>query len=172
MFGCLLFRCSRYIPLLSTIVSLFGAGAAPFFYGSGSGSAQTVSAAPAPAPAPTKMCRLRRLRLRLRLRIPASNTLTGSVVETRHDSMSTLHDSKMEKTHRAFSFELVAQGTGFITEKPSRANGIEPATSDMQFDRPSASRHLRHGRGPTGEQYYSVLLCSPASSTNAWSWSM
>ena len=85
----------RYIPLLSTIVSLFGAGAAPFFYGSGSGSAQTVSAAPAPAP--TKMCRLRRLRLRLRLRIPASNTLTGSVVETRHDSMSTLHDSKMEK---------------------------------------------------------------------------
>ena len=42
----------------STIVSLFGAGAAPFF------------TAPAPAPAPTKMCRLRRLRLRLRLRIP------------------------------------------------------------------------------------------------------
>ena len=38
----------------STIVSLFGAGAAPFF------------TAPAPAPAPTKMCRLRRLRLRLR----------------------------------------------------------------------------------------------------------
>ena len=61
----------------------------------------------------------------------------------------------------------MAQGTGFITEKTSRANGIEPATSDMQFDRPSASRHLRHGRGPTGEQYYYVLLCSPASSTNA-----
>ena len=40
----------------SVIVSLFGAGAAPF-YGSGSGSEQTVSAAPAPAP--TKMCRLR-----------------------------------------------------------------------------------------------------------------
>ena len=39
----------------STIVSLFGAGAAPFF------------TAPAPAPAPTKMCRLRRLRLRLRI---------------------------------------------------------------------------------------------------------
>ena len=37
----------------STIVSLFGAGAAPLFYGSGSGSGseQTVSAAPAPAPA-------------------------------------------------------------------------------------------------------------------------
>ena len=59
----------------SVIVSLFGAGAATFFYGSGSGSGseQTVSAAPAPAPGPTKMCRLRRLwlRLRLRLRIPA-----------------------------------------------------------------------------------------------------
>ena len=54
----------------SVIVSLFGAGAATFFYGSGSGSGseQTVSAAPAPAP--TKMCRLRRLRLRLLLRIP------------------------------------------------------------------------------------------------------
>ena len=63
------------IPLLtfryfSTIVSIFGAGAARF-YGSGSGSEQTASAAPAPAPAPTKMCRLRRLRLWLRLRIPA-----------------------------------------------------------------------------------------------------
>ena len=55
----------------STIVSLFGAGAALFFYGSGSGSGsgQTVSAAPAPAPASTKTCRLRRLRLRLRLRL-------------------------------------------------------------------------------------------------------
>ena len=41
----------------STIVSLFGAGAAPFF------------TAPAPAPAPAKMCQLRRLRLRLRLRL-------------------------------------------------------------------------------------------------------
>ena len=63
----------------STIVSLFGAGAAPFFYGSGSGSGseQTVSAAPAPAPAPAKMCRLRRLRLRLRLRlrIPVSDAM-------------------------------------------------------------------------------------------------
>ena len=66
----------------------------------------------------------------------------------------------------------LAQGTSFITEKTSRANGIEPATSGMQFDRPSAPRHLRHGRGPTGEQYYSVLLCSPASSTHAWFWSM
>ena len=38
----------------STIVSLFGAGAAPFFYGSGSGSGsdQNVSAPAAPAPAP------------------------------------------------------------------------------------------------------------------------
>ena len=48
----------RYIPLLSTIVYLFGTGAEKGFYGSGSGSgsgsAQTVSAtlAPAPAPAP------------------------------------------------------------------------------------------------------------------------
>ena len=46
----------------STIVSLFGAGAAPFFTAPGSGSEQTVSAAPAPA----KMCRLR-------LRIPDIN---------------------------------------------------------------------------------------------------
>ena len=59
----------------STIVSLFGAGAAPFFNGSGSGSGseQTVSAAPAPAPA--EMCRLRRLRLRLR--IPGCQTFWG-----------------------------------------------------------------------------------------------
>ena len=42
----------------STIVSLFGAGAAPFF------------TAPAPAPAPSKPFRRLRLRLRLRLRIP------------------------------------------------------------------------------------------------------
>ena len=41
----------RHIPLLSTIVPLFGAGAAPFFYGSGSGSDQNVSAPAAPAPA-------------------------------------------------------------------------------------------------------------------------
>ena len=41
---------------LSTIVSLFGAGAAPFF------------TAPAPAPAPSKPFR----RLRLRLRIPSA----------------------------------------------------------------------------------------------------
>ena len=62
----------RYV---SIIVSLFGAGAAPFFSGSGSGSEQTVSAVPDPAPAPTKMCRLQRLRLRLRLRIPGCNPL-------------------------------------------------------------------------------------------------
>ena len=48
----------------STIVSLFGAGAALFFLWLRSGSEQTVSAAPAPAPA--KKCRLR-----LRLRIPS-----------------------------------------------------------------------------------------------------
>ena len=42
----------------STIVSLFGAGAAPFF------------TAPAPAPASSKPFRRLRLRLRLRLRIP------------------------------------------------------------------------------------------------------
>ena len=51
------------LPLIheSSTTLLFGAGAAPFFYGSGPGSEQTVSA----APAPTKMCRLRRLRFRL-----------------------------------------------------------------------------------------------------------
>ena len=44
----------------STIISIFGAGNAPFFT--------------APAPAPTKMCRLRRLRFQLRLRIPVAWT--------------------------------------------------------------------------------------------------
>ena len=47
------------VSFLATIVSLFGAGAAPFLT--------------APALAPTKMCRLRRLRLRHRLRIPDQN---------------------------------------------------------------------------------------------------
>ena len=49
----------------STIVSIFGAGAAPFF------------TAPAPAPAPSKPFRRLRLRLRLRLRIPAFNIYSG-----------------------------------------------------------------------------------------------
>ena len=72
----------------STIVSLFGAGAAPFFYGSGSGSEQTVSAAPAPAP--TKMCRLR---LRLRLRIPATGIMLNveNIVVTSLPT-ATIHD--------------------------------------------------------------------------------
>ena len=51
-----LFAISLLAFLFSTIVPLFGAGAAPFF------------TAPAPAPAPSKP--FRRLRLWLRLRIP------------------------------------------------------------------------------------------------------
>ena len=66
----------------------------------------------------------------------------------------------------------LAQSTSFITKKRAatmESNRRPPACNST---RPSAPRHLRHGRGPTGEQYYSVLLCSPASSTNAWFWSM
>ena len=72
-------------PYFSIIVSLFGAGAAPFFRlrlrlrlrakrfggsGSSSGSDQNVSApaAPAPAPAPALSKAFRRLRLQLRFR--------------------------------------------------------------------------------------------------------
>ena len=56
----------------STIVSLFGAGAAPLFT------------------APTKMCRLRRLRLRLRLRIPAVNSYFWSKSEEHDITLTSL----------------------------------------------------------------------------------
>ena len=47
--------------------------------------------------------------------------------------LSTLHDFKMKKkTRRAFRFELVAHDTGFITEKPRRATGVEPAIPGIQ----------------------------------------
>ena len=47
--------------------------------------------------------------------------------------MSTLHDFKMKKkTRRAFRFELVAHDAGFITEKPRRATGVEPAIPGIQ----------------------------------------
>ena len=48
--------------------------------------------------------------------------------------LSTLHDFKLrrKKTRRAFRFQLVAHGTGFITEKPRRATGVEPAIPGIQ----------------------------------------
>ena len=46
--------------------------------------------------------------------------------------LSTLHDFKMKKTRRAFRFELVAHDTGFITEKPRRATGVESAIPGIQ----------------------------------------
>ena len=45
----------------------------------------------------------------------------------------------MKKTRRAFRFELVAHDTGFITEKPLRATGVEPAIPGIQVS-VSASR--------------------------------
>ena len=36
------------------------------------------------------------------------------------------------QTRRAFRFELVAHDSGFITEKPRRATGVEPATPGIQ----------------------------------------
>ena len=75
----------------STIVSLFGAGAAPFFYGSGSSFEQTVSAAQAPAP--TKMCRLRELRLWLC--IPAFNHLRSAYNHPK--PISTMKNTNLSK---------------------------------------------------------------------------
>ena len=47
--------------------------------------------------------------------------------------LSTLHYFKIKKkTRRAFRFELVARDTGFITEKPRRATGVEPAIPGIQ----------------------------------------
>ena len=66
------------------------------------------------------------------------------------------------KNAPCFQLRTVGSGHRFHNgKKPSRANGIEPATSGMQFDRPSASRHLRYGMGPTGERYYSVVPLRP-----------
>ena len=66
------------ISFFATIVSLFGAGAAPFL----------TAPAPAPAPAPTKMCRFRRLRLRLRLRLRISDRNYYFML---HDNLSAIH---------------------------------------------------------------------------------
>ena len=75
-----------------------------------------------------------------------SSIYRRSAIQTMHDSMSTLHDFEVENTRRAFRFELVAHDwwsgrTGFITEKPCRATGIEPATLGVQTKRLSCLRH-------------------------------
>ena len=59
-------------------------------------------------------------------------TFTGEVRLKPRTILSTLHDFKMKKTRRAFRFELVAHDTGFITEKPRRATGVEPAIPGIQ----------------------------------------
>ena len=47
--------------------------------------------------------------------------------------MRTFHDFKMKKkTRRAFRFDLVIHDTDFITEKPRRATGVEPAIPGMR----------------------------------------
>ena len=46
--------------------------------------------------------------------------------------MRTFHDFKMKKTRRAFRFDLVIHDTDFITEKPRRATGVEPAIPGIQ----------------------------------------
>ena len=51
------------------------------------------------------------------------------------------------KTRRAFRFDLVTHhespghDTGFITEKPRRATGVEPVIPGVQIVRVSSSRH-------------------------------
>ena len=63
--------------------------------------------------------------------------------------MSTFHDFKMEKMRRAFRFDLqVTHDTGFITEKPRRATGVEPAIPGIQTLCVSPPRH----RGLTGDR--------------------
>ena len=62
-----------------------------------------------------------------------SNIYRRSVIQTMHDSMSTLHDFEVENPRRAFRFELVARDTGFITEKPCRApeSNQQPSESKL-----------------------------------------
>ena len=47
-------------------------------------------------------------------------------------NMSTFHEFKMKKKRRAFRFDLVTHDTGFTTEKPRRATGVEPAIPGIQ----------------------------------------
>ena len=63
--------------------------------------------------------------------------------------MSTFHDFNMKKMHRAFRFDLqVTHDSGFITEKPRRATGVEPAIPGIQTVSVSPPRH----RGLTGDR--------------------
>ena len=69
------------------------------------------------------------------------------------------------KTRRAFRFELVTHDSGFITEKPRRATGVEPAIPGIQVcvsaSRSCAAvsppRHRGLGWGSTGEQYHLMV---------------
>ena len=57
-------------------------------------------------------------------------------------NMSTFHDFNMKKMRRAFRFDLqVTHVTGFITEKPRRATGVEPAIPGIQTVCASPPRH-------------------------------
>ena len=62
--------------------------------------------------------------------------------------MRTFHDFKMKKTRRAFRFDLVIHDTDFITEKPRRATGVEPAIPGIQ----TVCVCPPHHRGPVGDR--------------------
>ena len=61
-----------------------------------------------------------------------SNIYRRNAIETTHDSEHPPWFQNEKRTRRAFRFELVAHDTGFITEKPRRATGVEPATPGIQ----------------------------------------
>ena len=85
-----------------------------------------------------------------------SNIYRRSAIETMHDSE---HPPwfKNEKTRRAFRFELVAHDTGFITEEPRRATGVEPAIPGIQ--NVCASRP--HHRGLAGDRRVNNWTIAP-----------
>ena len=56
--------------------------------------------------------------------------------------------SKWKRTPHAFRFEQVTHDTGFVTEKPRRATGVEPVIPGIQILRVSSSRH----RGLAGDR--------------------
>ena len=55
---------------------------------------------------------------------------------------------KKKKTRRAFRFDLVTHDTGFITEKPRRVTGVEPAIPGIQTVYVSPPHH----RGLAGDR--------------------
>ena len=64
-------------------------------------------------------------------------------------NMSTFHDFKMKKkTRRAFRFDLMTHDTGFTTEKPRRATGVEPAIPGIQTVCVSPPRYRGLAGGP------------------------